>query len=301
MGIKFRKHLALILVVGLMVALVSGCGGDAKQSGKITVGSKNFTENIVVGEILAQMIENHTDLKVERKLNLGGTLVAWQALKKGDLDVYPDYTGTGLMAILKKDVMYDPDEVYDVVQKEYNEKYQIKWLEPLGFNNTYTTAVPREMAEQYNLKKTSDLKPYAKDLIFCAEQEFFNRDDGYKCFIKTYDLKFKDTKAIETNLKYEAIGAKKVDVVDAFSTDGELITYNLVILEDDKGFFPPYYCAPVVRMDTLQKYPELEEVLNLLAGKISDSDMQQLNYQVKEQKKDAAQVAKDFLQEKGLV
>ena len=136
MGIKFRKHLALILVVGLMVALVSGCGGDAKQSGKITVGSKNFTENIVVGEILAQMIENHTDLKVERKLNLGGTLVAWQALKKGDLDVYPDYTGTGLMAILKKDVMYDPDEVYDVVQKEYNEKYQIKWLEPLGFNNT---------------------------------------------------------------------------------------------------------------------------------------------------------------------
>ncbi len=301
MGIKFRKHLALILVVGLMVALVSGCGGDAKQSGKITVGSKNFTENIVVGEILAQMIENHTDLKVERKLNLGGTLVAWQALKKGDLDVYPDYTGTGLMAILKKDVMYDPDEVYDVVQKEYNEKYQIKWLEPLGFNNTYTTAVPREMAEQYNLKKTSDLKPYAKDLIFCAEQEFFNRDDGYKGFIKTYDLKFKDTKAIETNLKYEAIGAKKVDVVDAFSTDGELITYNLVILEDDKGFFPPYYCAPVVRMDTLQKYPELEEVLNLLAGKISDSDMQQLNYQVKEQKKDAAQVAKDFLQEKGLV
>lgn len=301
MEIKFRKHLALILVVGLMMAVVSGCGGNANQSGKITVGSKNFTENIVMGELLAQLIENQTDLQVDRKLNLGGTLVAWEALKKGDLDLYPDYTGTGLMAILKKDVMYDPDEVYDLVQKEYNEIYQIKWLKPFGFNNTYTTAVPRDMAEQYDLKKTSDLKPYAKDLIFCAEQEFFNRDDGYAGYTDTYGLKFKDSKAIETNLKYEALGQKKVDVVNAFSTDGELITYNLVILEDDKGFFPPYYCAPVVRMDTLEKYPELEGVLNLLADKISDSDMQQLNYQVKEQKQDVAEVATKFLEEKGLI
>ena len=205
------------------------------------------------------------------------------------------------MAILKKQVMYDPDEVYDLVQKNYNELYQIKWLKPFGFNNTYTTAVPREMAEEYKLVKTSDLKPYSKNLIFCAEQEFFNRDDGYNGFVKTYGLKFKDTKAIETNLKYEAVGGKKVDVIDAFATDGELITYDMVILEDDKSFFPPYYCAPVVRMDTLEKHPELEEVLNLLEGQISDTEMQQLNYQVKEQKKDIAEVVTKFLQDKGLV
>lgn len=296
---KFGKYLALILVVGLIAGMMAGCGGDKAE--KVTVGSKNFTENIVMGEIMAQLIEAKTDIEVDRKLNLGGTLVAWEALKKGDLDLYPDYTGTGLMAILQKEVMYDPDEVYDLVQEEYNKLYQIKWLKTFGFNNTYTTAVPREMAEKYNLVKTSDLKPYAQDLIFCAEQEFFNRDDGYDGFVETYGLKFKDKKAIETNLKYKAVGEKKVDVIDAFSTDGELITYDMVILEDDKGFFPPYYCAPVVRMDTLEKYPELEGVLNLLDGQISDTDMQQLNYQVKEQKKDVAEVATKFLQDKGLI
>lgn len=299
MKMKFGKYLAMILVVGLIVGMVAGCGGDSAQ--KVTVGSKNFTENIVLGEIMAQLIEAKTDIEVDRKLNLGGTLVAWEALKKGDLDLYADYTGTGLMAILQKEVMYDPDEVYNLVQKEYNELYQIKWLETFGLNNTYTTAVPREMAEEYNLVKTSDLQPYAKDLTFCAEQEFFNRDDGYDGYVKTYGLEYKDTKAIETNLKYQAVGEKKVDVIDAFATDGELITYDMVILEDDKGFFPPYHCAPVVRMDTLEKYPDLEEVLNLLGGQISDNEMQQLNYQVKEQKQDVAEVAAKFLEDKGLI
>lgn len=295
---RLGKILALVLMVGLMAGTIIGCGGGGE---KITIGSKNFTENIVMGELMAQMIEGNTDYKVERKLNLGGTLVAWEALKKGNLDLYADYTGTGLMAILKKEVMYDPDEVYDLLQTEYNKLYQIKWLEPFGFNNTYTTAVPREMAEECKLVKTSDLKPYAKDLIFCAEPEFYNRDDGYDGFIKTYGLNFKDFKSIETNLRYEAVGQKKVDVVNAFSTDGELITYDMTILEDDKAFFPPYHCAPVVRMDTLEKFPELEEVLNRLGGQISDVEMQQMNYQVKEKKRDIAEVVTEFLQAKSLV
>ena len=296
---RFGRLFSLLLVAGFLIGVIGGCGGGA--SDKITIGSKNFTENILLGEIMAQLIENKTDLVVDRKLNLGGTLVAWEALKKGDLDLYADYTGTGLMAILKKEVMYDADEVYNLVQKEYNEKFQIKWLEPFGFNNTYTTAVTREFAEHYNLVKTSDLRPYAKDLVFCAEQEFFNRDDGYDGFVKAYDLQFKDKRAVETALKYQAVGEGKVDVIDAFATDGELVTYDMVILEDDKNFFPPYYCAPVVRMDTLEKYPELEEVLNLLGGQISDAEMQQLNYQVKEQKKDVAEVATKLLQDKGLI
>jgi len=296
---RLRRFFSLLVIAGLLIGTVSGCGGDGAD--KITVGSQNYTENILLGEIMAQLIDNKTDLKVERKLNLGGTLVAWEALKKGDLDLYPEYTGTALMAILKKEVMYDADEVYNLVQKEYNEQFQVKWLKPFGFNNTYATAVTREMAEKYNLVKTSDLKPYAKDLVFCAEQEFFNRDDGYDGFVKTYNLQFKDKRAVETALKYQAVAEGKVQVIDAFSTDGELVTYDMVILEDDKGFFPPYHGAPIIRMDTLEKYPELEEVLNLLAGQISDTEMQQLNYQVKEQKKDAAEVATKFLQDKGLI
>ncbi|MDI6906529.1 MAG: glycine betaine ABC transporter substrate-binding protein [Thermoanaerobacterales bacterium] len=301
---RLWRRIALVVALAFAVVAVGGCGGgtqDAAKGGKVTVGSKNFTENIVMGEMLAQLIEAKTDLQVERKLNLGGTLVCWEALKKGDLDLYPDYTGTGLMAILKHDVMYDPDEVYNLVQKEYNEKYKIKWMQPLGFNNTYATAVKQELAQEYNLEKTSDLVPYAKDLVFGAEQEFLNRKDGYPGYTEAYGLKFKDVKGMETALKYQAIGEGKVDVIDAFSTDGELISYKLKILEDDKGFFPPYYCVPIVRMDTLEKYPELEEVLNTVAGQISDEDMQQLNYQVKEQGKKPAEVVEAFLKERGVI
>lgn len=301
---KRFKVVSLFLAVLLAAVLAAGCTGSLAGGGgndTITVGSKNFTENIIIGEILSQVIESKTDLHVERKLNLGGTLVCWQGLKNGELDLYPDYTGTGLMAILKKDVMTDADAVYELVQKEYNEQFKIKWLEPLGFNNTYATAVTKEFAAQHNLKTTSDLKPLAKDLVFCAEQEFFNRKDGYPGFSQTYGLKFKETKAMETSLKYKAVIDKKADVIDAFSTDGELVSTDMTILEDDKGFFPPYYCAPIVRMDTLEKYPELEEALNLLRGMISDTDMQNMNYQVKEQGKDAAQVASEFLKAKGII
>ncbi|ADI01417.1 Substrate-binding region of ABC-type glycine betaine transport system [Syntrophothermus lipocalidus DSM 12680] len=302
---QFLRGLWLLLTVFLVVGLTAGCESrstsDSGKGGVVTVGSKNFTENIIMGEMMAQVIEAKTDLKVNRKLNLGGTLVCWQGLKKGELDFYPDYTGTGLMAILKRDVITDPDEVYRIVQEEYNKQFKIKWLEPFGFNDTYAIAVREEFAEQNNLKTISDLKPYAKDLIFCAEQEFYNRKDGFPGFSETYGLTFKETKAMETSLKYKAVADKKADVIDAFSTDGELISYRMTILEDDKHFFPPYYCAPVVRMDTLEKYPELESALNSLGGKISEADMQQMNYLVKEKGEDPAKVAADFLKNKGIL
>ncbi|MFZ5634788.1 MAG: glycine betaine ABC transporter substrate-binding protein [Bacillota bacterium] len=293
--------LALVLTMALLFAGCSGGGGTAGGKGKIVVGSKNFNENIILGEMLAQLIEAKTDLQVERKLNLGGTLVCFNALKKGDLDLYPDYTGTGLMAILKQPVETDPDKVYNYVQKEYNEKFKIKWMKPYGFNNTYAVAVRQETAEKHNLKKVSDLVPLAGNMVFGAEQEFFNRPDGYDGMIKAYGLKFKEHKSFETALKYQATAQKKIDVTDAFSTDGELITYKLKILDDDKKFFPPYFCTTVVRMDTLKKYPDLEKTLNLLAGKISDDEMQQLNYQVAEKKREAGEVVKEFLQKKGII
>lgn len=302
---KKRKQILLLGALVLTAALLlGGCGGDGKavqDKGKIVVGSKNFNENIILGEMLAQLIEAKTNLQVERKLNLGGTMVCFNALKKGDLDLYPDYTGTGLMAVLKQPVQTDPDKVYEYVQKEYNDQFKIKWMKPFGFNNTYAVAVRQETAEKLKLSKVSDLTPLSGQMVFGAEQEFYNRADGYDGMIKAYNLNFKDHKSFETALKYQATAQKKIDVTDAFSTDGELITYNLKILEDDKNFFPPYYGAPIVRMDTLKKYPELENVLNLLAGKISDDEMQQLNYQVAEKKRDAKEVVKEFLKKKNIV
>ena len=303
---KRIKILGLILITGLLLSTVAGCGGSSPtassgRDGTLTIGSKNFTENIIMAEIMAQTVEANTSLKVERKLNLGGTLICWEGLKKGELDMYPDYTGTGLMAILKREVITDPDEVYDIVQQEYNKQFKIKWLKPVGFNNTYATAVTKEFAKKHALNTTSDLKAHAGDLVFCAEQEFFNRNDGFQGFCQAYGLKFKDTKGMDIGLKYKAVADGKVDVIDAFSTDGELVSYKMKVLEDDKKFFPPYYCAPVVRMDTLEKHPELEDVLNKLAGKISDEDMQQMNYKVKEKGLNPADVAAEFLKAKGIV
>ncbi len=303
---KRIKILGLILITGLLLSTVAGCGGSSPtassgRDGTLTIGSKNFTENIIMAEIMAQTVEANTSLKVERKLNLGGTLICWEGLKKGELDMYPDYTGTGLMAILKKEVITDPDEVYNIVQQEYNKQFKIKWLKPVGFNNTYATAVTKEFAKKHALNTTSDLKAHAGDLVFCAEQEFFNRNDGFQGFCQAYGLKFKDTKGMDIGLKYKAVADGKVDVIDAFSTDGELVSYKMKVLEDDKKFFPPYYCAPIVRMDTLEKHPELEDVLNKLAGKISDEDMQQMNYKVKEKGLNPADVAAEFLKAKGIV
>ncbi|MDD2420734.1 MAG: glycine betaine ABC transporter substrate-binding protein [Heliobacteriaceae bacterium] len=294
------KLLALTLALCLGLTLITGCNQNTTDTKTIVVGSKDYNEGIVLGELLAQTLERQTDLQVKRQLNLGATMICWQALKKGEIDLYPEYTGTGLMAILKHDVMKNPDEVYALVQKEFMEKHQAKLMPPFGFNNTYATAVSQKTAESYNLKNTSDLKAYAPNFVFGCEQEFYNRKDGYPGWIDTYGLKFKNVKQMDYSLKYKALGQGEIDVIDAFSTDGELVTYGLTILEDDQNFFPPYHGAAVVRMETLEKYPEVEKAINLLAGKIDDKTMQKLNYQTKEEGKDIPQVVGSFLNEIGI-
>ncbi|MGE4282869.1 MAG: glycine betaine ABC transporter substrate-binding protein [Clostridia bacterium] len=294
-----KKKLSIVVCLLLVVGLFVGCSGSGNKT--VVIGSKDFTENIILGEMIAQMLEANTDLKVERKLNMGGTFVNFEALKKGDIDMYADYTGTGLTAQLKMDVMNDADKVYDIVQKEFNEQFKLKWLKPLGFNNTYAVAVKEDFANKNNINKVSELAPFAPELIFGGEHEFFNRQDGYEGMIEIYDLKFKDVAKMQVALKYQAVGQDKMDVTDAFATDGQLITYKLKILEDDKGFFPPYYAAPVVRMDTLEKYPEIEEVLNQLGDKINDEEMQQMNYQAEAKKVEIEKVVSDFLKNKGLI
>lgn len=286
-----------MLAALLAVPLLTACSGGKK----IVIGSKNFTESEILGEMMAQVIEKNSDIKVERKLNMGGTFVCFEAIKKGQIDLYPEYTGTGLMEELKLPVNNDPQAVYDTVRSKFETQFQITWLKQFGFNNTYALALPADIAKKNNINTISDLVPYSKNYTFGAEQEFFNRDDGYPGLTKAYGLQFKDTSKMDASLKYQAISQGKIQITDAFTTDGQLKALNLKVLKDDKNFFPPYYAAPIVRDATLKKYPEIEKLLNKLGGLIDEQTMQNLNYKADNQKQSISKVASDFLKEKGLI
>ncbi|SFR68888.1 ABC transporter permease/substrate-binding protein [Anaeromicropila populeti] len=290
--------MGIILCFGATV-LVMNMNHNKEKT--IVVGSKNFTEQLIVGNMISDVIEYNTDFHVKRKLNLGGSQVAFSALTSGELDVYVEYTGTGLVNILKEDAVSDSDQVYNIVQKEFHDKYQLKWLEPLGFNNTYALAVRQDTAEKYNLKTISDLANVSKQLIMGPTIEFPNRSDGLIGLKEVYNLEFKKVAPVDGGLRYTALNSGESEVIDAFSTDGLLREFNLSVLEDDKKFFPPYYAAPLIREDTLEEYPELESVINKLAAALDDETMRELNYKVDSLKEAPAQVAEDFLKEKGLI
>ena len=295
---KHKNKIMLALLMASLLAVFAGC--TAQKS--VTIGSKDFGENIVLGEMFAQLIEAKTDIKVNRKLNMGGTFVNFEAIQKGDIDIYPEYTGTGLTAQLKIDVISDPDEAYRVVSEEFQKQFKITWLKPFGFNNTYTLAVTDAVYRQYGVETYSDLAAVAQNLVFGAEHEFFNRQDGFDGLVALYGMTFKgEPKKMNVSLKYQAIGNGDMDVTDAFATDGPIRQYNLKVLRDDKGFFPPYYAAPIIRTETLNKYPELENVLNALGGLIDDAAMTELNYKIDVEGQAVEAVAKDFLQGKGLL
>ncbi len=295
---KHLKKIVLALMAASLLAVFAGC----TQQKSITVGSKDFGENIVLGEMFAQLIEAKTDIKVNRKLNMGGTFVNFEAIQKGDIDMYPEYTGTGLTAQLKMNVITNPDEAYQVVASEFQKQYKITWLKPFGFNNTYTLAVTDAVYQQYKVETYSDLAAVAGNLVFGAEHEFFDRQDGFDGLVALYGMTFKgEPKKMNVSLKYQAIGNGDMDVTDAFATDGPIRQYNLKVLKDDKSFFPPYYAAPIVRTETLRKYPELEGILNSLAGQIDDAAMTELNYKIDVEGQAVEAVAKDFLTAKGLL
>lgn len=294
---KRIKLISVMLAMALVVVSFSGCGKDT-----IVIGSKDFGENIVLGEMFAQLIEKNTDMKVTRKLNMGGTFVCFEAIKKGDIDIYPEYTGTGLTAQLKMDVVGEPDEAYRIVSEEFDKQFDITWLNPLGFNNTYTLAVTQAVYEQYGIETYSDLVKISDNLVFGAEHEFFDRQDGYDGLVDFYGMKFKgEPKKMNTALKYQAIGNGDMHVTDAFATDGPIKQYNLKVLEDDKGFFPPYYAAPIIRNKTLEEHPELSGLLNQLSGLLDDEAMTELNYLVDVEGKSVEATARDFLTEQGLI
>ncbi len=233
---------------------------------KVVVGSKGFTEQVILGNMVSLLLESN-GFKVDRKIGLGGTVICHEALVRGDISVYVEYTGTGLTAILKKAVLKDPEEVYQVVKKDYEDKFKLTWLKPWGFNNTYCIVMRKADADRLKVKKISDLKSLAGNLVFGGTIEFLARPDGVPGLVKHYELKFKDQKGMDPGLVYKAIAENQVDVISGFATDGRIPAFNLVVLEDDMKFFPPYFAAPVVRTDLLTKAPKMAEVLNRLAGK----------------------------------
>jgi osmoprotectant transport system substrate-binding protein len=294
-------HLAVLLLV--VVVLAAACGTRGGDTVTLKVGSKDFTEEFILAEMYALLLED-AGFKVERKFNLGGTPVAHAALEQGDIDLYPEYTSTGLLTVLKGQPIQDPPAVLEAVRKGYEEKFKLKWLEPASFNDTQALATTKDASEKYGIKTFSDLAMKASELRLGGPAEFAEREDGIKGLQQAYGgFQFKEFKQLGTgSLRYEALQNGQVDVVVAFSTDGQISGLGLVLLQDDKRFYPAYQAAPVVRADVLEKNPKITEALNKLGPLLTEEVMAGLNWQVDgPDKKEFATVAKAFLQDKGLI
>ena len=292
-----RKNKIIVIITILIIGLLflQEIDFSKKSDNVIRVGSKDFTEQEILCYMTSQAIENNTDIDVENECNLGGAQVVFSALTNDNIDLYIDYAGTDYTDILKHKPISDVDKVYKTIKKEMKEKYDIEVLNQMAFNNTYALAVTKETAQKYNLATISDLTRVSNDLIIAPTLEFINREDGLPGLEKEYGLSFKDTIGIDGSPRYTALQNNNAQVIDAFTTDGLLKKFNLVVLEDDKNFFPPYYAIPLVRSDTLKEYPEIEKVLNALGPYLTDEVMQDLNYQVDELGKSPEKVATDFL------
>ena len=271
-----------------------------KSAGRIAVGSKDFTEQVIIGEILAQAIEAKTGAEVVRRFDLGGNL-AHDALIAGEIDVYAEYTGTGLLAILKEKPLADPQEVYRRVKSEYAKRFKLEWSEPLGFNNTFAILVRGEEARKLNLKTVSDAAKVSSQWRAGFGQDFMSRADGYPGFSKAYGFHFAAVREMDLSLTYRALAENQVDLIAGNSTDGLIPRYGLLQLEDDRRYFPPYDAVPVVRQSALAKYPELREVLKQLGGVLTVDEMRKLNFAVDGEKRQAKDVARDFLRQKQLL
>lgn len=265
---------------------------------RVVVGSKNFEESRLLGEIFTQLLESRTDLEVERRLGLAGTQVCFEALKTGAIDVYPEYTGTALVSILNEPAQGGPSQTLNRVRSELLSRWNLWWLAPLGFENSFEVAVPRELAERERLKTISDLARISKRLRGGFGHEFVGREDGLPGLKKVYGLDFASIQPLQHALKYQAAGAREVDAIDVYTTDALLITHDLVVLEDDRGFFPPYEAAALVRGEAP---PEVASTLSLLAGAFDEQTMRSLNLRLQEGKEDEAVVARDALRAMGLI
>jgi glycine betaine/choline ABC-type transport system substrate-binding protein len=289
-----RSILVRTTVTASFIALLASCGPP--RADRIVVGSKNFTEQLVLGEIIAQQIENKTHLPVERRFYLAGTYICHQSILGGRIDVYPEYTGTALTAILKQQPSSNPEQVYKQVKTEYASRFNLTVGQTFGFNDTFAIEIRGEDARRLGLKTISEAAAYTPQWRAGFGYEFMERPDGYKGLAATYGLLFAEAPRImDLGLLARALKDKQLDLAAGNTTDGLIPVLDLFVLEDDKHYFPPYEAVPIIRQEMLQRHPEVGPALEELAGKLSDDDMRQLNYAVDGQHQDVKQVVKQFL------
>ncbi len=290
-----RRFLLLLLTI----ATIPSC--HAPQSAQIVIGSKFFTEQVVLAELLAQHIEARTGIHVQRKTNLGGTLLVHKAMQAGQVDLYVEYTGTALNAVLNESPTGDSAAVYQRVKQVYGDRFNFEVAEPLGFENTFAMVIRRDDAQRLHLQKMSDLLPLEQKWRVGVGFEFLERSDGFRGWSERYGLHFAQQPSVmDLGLIYRALQDRKVDLVAGNSTDGVIDSLHLVVLEDDRHYFPPYDAVPIVRRATLEKFPQLRAALAELAGKITAPEMRRLNYLVDAEQRDAAAVVRDFRQSHNL-
>lgn len=291
----------LIAIVGALAALLCLTACGPPRADRIVVGSKNFTEQLILGEIIAQQIENKTHLPVERRFYLAGSYICHQAILGGRIDVYPEYTGTALTAILKAQPSSDPEQVYNQVKAEYAKRFHLEVGKTFGFNDTFAIEIRGEDARRLGLKTISQAAAYTPQWRAGFGYEFMERPDGYKGLAATYNLRFAESPRImDLGLLARALKEKQVDLAAGNTTDGLIPALDLFVLEDDRHYFPPYEAVAIIRLDMLSRHPQAGQALEELAGKISDGDMRELNYAVDGQHRDVKEVVKEFLRKKGL-
>ena len=299
---RAARRLRGLVAAGSVLALVAAaCGCGPPRSDRIVVGSKNFTEQAVLGEIIAQQIEARTSLAVERRFYLAGTYICQQAILGGRIDVYPEYTGTALTAILKLPATSDAAQVYDRVKAAYAQRFSLLVTPPLGFNNSFALVIRGDDARRLGIRTISEAAAFTPKWRPGFGYEFMERPDGYQGLVKAYGLKFGAAPRImDLGLLYKALTSGQVDLVAGNSTDGLISALGLTVLDDDRHYFPPYQAVPVLRADTARRRPDVLKALEELAGKISAEDMRRMNYAVDGQHRDTRDVAREFLRSHGL-
>ena len=294
----FRRHFC-VSVLGTAALLLPSC--SSSHPDRIVVGSKNFTESFVLGEIIAQQIEARTHRQVERRFYLAGSYICQQAILAGRIDLYPEYTGTALTAILKEDASGDRRDVYQLVKSEYERRFGLTLTPAFGFNDTFAMEIRGEDARRLNIKTLSQAAAFAPQWRAGFGYEFMERPDGYRGLAATYGLRFAEQPRImDLGLLARALKDRQIDLAAGNATDGLIPALDLFVLEDDRHYFPPYEAVPVIREQTLQQHPEIGQALAELAGKISDEEMRRLNYAVDGQHRDAKEVVHEFLKSKGI-
>ena len=288
-----------VVVLGVIASSLVSCSTRDPQT--IVVGSKNFTEQVILGEILAQRLEVATGARVERRFYLGGTYIAHQALLAGRIDVYVEYTGTALTAVLKQPVVSDPRAAYEIVRSQYASQFGLEVGPPLGFENTFAIVIRGEDARRLHLSTLSDAVRYAREWRAAFGYEFMERPDGFEGLAKAYSLQFAaPPRIMDLGLLYRGLTEGQVDLVAGNSTDGPITALDLFVLDDDRRYFPPYEAVPVTRAETLARHPAFKPALEQLRGRIDAARMQRMNHAVDGEQRDVADVAWEFLRQDGL-